>query len=116
MKGLQAIVGAFYLLIIGAQLVDLKLSKRVIQICRIVGAASRLFIRVRGFLKCLLLEKLCALLDGPALSVQLDSDNVTRVAKEGLFELGQAHSWIAASETFFDHHLLGVMRPAFDVA
>ena len=50
-----------------------------------------------------------------SLGVHLDSDHVAAIAKQCLLELREANFLVAFPIAFLDHHLLGVMRPSFDV-
>src|SRR5690349_11836038 len=82
--------GALLLAVLVAQLLDLELAERVVQIGRVVGAAAGLLERVRRLLESLLDEHLRAVLDRHALCVELDADHVAAIAEERLLELGEA--------------------------
>ena len=47
--------------------------------------------------------------------MQLDTDNITIIPEQRVFQLAQAQLSIAITVTFVEHHLLAVMRPTFRV-
>src|SRR6202011_5782246 len=97
------------------QLLDLELAQRVVEVRRVVGPAARLLVGGGRFLKTLLDEDLRSVLDGHALRVKLDTDDVPAIAKERLLKLSQADLRVAAAETLVHRHLLGVVGPSFRV-
>src|SRR5262249_35603868 len=112
---LEGEVGAFGFAVVVAELEDLEFAEGVIEVGRVVGAAA-------GFLEgdfrldvALLHEELLSLFHSPAGGVQLDSDDVTAIAQQGLAELSEPYAWVAVAVALVDDHLLGVVRPAFDV-
>src|SRR5262249_28660210 len=107
--------GALLLPVLVAQLLDLELAERVVEVRRVGRAAARLLESVRRLLESLLDEHLRTLLDRHALSVQLDADHVATVAQQRLLELSQANLGVPVPEALVHHHLLGVVRPALGV-
>src|SRR5262249_18740219 len=105
----------FLLHVLVAQLLNLELAERVVEVRRIVGAAPRLFKRVGRLLKSLLDKHFGAFLDAHALRVQLDADDVPAIPQERLLKLGQPNLQITAAEARVDHHLLGVVSPSFRI-
>ena len=67
------------------------------------------------FEKRLVAEKAHALLDRPVVGVQADADDETGEAHERFGELSELQRVVAAAEAGLEHHLLAVVRPAFDV-
>ena len=77
-------------------------------------AALRLAPRARLLEKRLVAEEPDALLDRQVLAVQPDADDGAAQADQRFGELAEPDDRIAPAEALVDHHLLAVVRPAFD--
>src|SRR5207237_8578427 len=61
-------------------------------------------------------EELDALVITHAGGVQFETDEIATQARERRRELCEPQLWIVAAVAFVKHHLLAVVRPAFDEA
>src|SRR3989442_12923834 len=90
--------------VIFAEFIDLQLAQRVIKVSRIVSAATRFLVGIRGFLERFFPEIFCAVRDGPTCGVKLDANDITSVAQEGFLELSQSDLGIAFAKTLLHDH------------
>src|SRR5262245_57781925 len=102
------------LLAVLAQLEQHQLPDAVDEIRRIERAALGFAPRAGFFQKRLVTEESHALLDRHVLGVQLDADDEAREADERFGELTELDAILLTTEADLDHHLLAVVRPAFD--
>src|SRR5688572_32694666 len=108
------ILRALLLLVITAQLQQHQLASRVHQVRRIESASLGLAPRAAFFHEALIAEKPDALLHRPILHVKANAHDETPETNKRFGELAQLECLIVPAETGFDHHLLGVVCPAFD--
>src|SRR6267143_1954662 len=122
---LQPEAHAHLLPVVVAELEDLQLSERVDEVRRVARPSLRLHQCIGVRQVPFLLEELYALLERHPAGVHPDPDHIAGVAQERILQLAQAHleergvlllgDARRAAVAFLEHHLLGVVRPAFQV-
>ena len=111
---LQRVFRAQLRLVVLAQLQQHQLAGRIDDVRGIEGAALGLAARARLFQEGLLAEEAHALLDRHVLAVQADADDEAAETNQRLGELAEPDRGVVAAEALVHHHLLAVVRPAFD--
>ena len=101
-------------LVVAPQLQHHQLADRVHEVGRIERAALRFAARGRFFEKRFVPEEAHPLLDRQILAVQADGDDEAGQAHERFGKLAELERGVAAAEAGLHHHVLAVVRPAFD--
>src|SRR5262245_34504591 len=101
-------------LVVLAKLQQHQLSRRIQDVRGIERAALGFAPGARLLEERFLAEETDRLLDRHVFAVQPDADDAATEADEGFGQLSEADAGIGLPEALVDHHLLAVVRPAFD--
>src|SRR6185437_388065 len=113
---LQRKFAALLLTVVFAQFQDLEFAQIVVEIRRVGRTTPGFNLGDGRNLEAFFNKEFLPLFQRHLAGVHFDADNEARVAQQRVQQLSQPQPGIVIAVTFVEHHLLGVMGPAFGIA